>query len=181
MIAKLLKENLTILKQGLELLETLPPVVYTAMNPETYGSSPGAHFRHVLQHFEAYAKGHGAGLVDYDQRDRNSDIESDRDAAMQAIQKIHAEFAAYNLQDKPLLILQNYDPKKPKQRVASSVSRELTFLVSHSIHHYALVAAILRLHGIDVPRFFGFAPSTMYYLAGIASVQHANTSLTVHE
>ncbi|MFZ5627994.1 MAG: DinB family protein [Spirochaetota bacterium] len=179
MIAKLLRENLTVLTQGLELLETLPPAIYTAMNPETYGSSAGAHFRHILQHFQAYTNGFEKGLVDYDHRDRNSDIEFDRDAAISVIYEISKDFSAFSLMDKPLLILQNYDPKQPKQPVQSSVARELTFLVSHSIHHYALVAAILRLHGIDVPRFFGFAPSTMYYLAGVAGVQQA--SLMAHE
>lgn len=166
MIAKLIRENITVINQGVDLLAQIPPAVYTAANSETYGSSPGAHFRHIIQHFQAYIKGETIAYVDYDHRDRTADIETDREAAERALMDIRSFFEAYEPKEKSLVILQNYDPSLPREPVTSSVGRELTFLVSHSIHHYALIAAILRLHGLDVPRYFGFAPSTLYYLAG---------------
>jgi membrane protein DedA with SNARE-associated domain len=90
--------------------------------------------------------------------------------------ELREAFAARHLREQPIQILQNYDPKKPRQPVASGISRELTFLVSHSIHHYALIGVILRLNGILVPQQFGFAPSTIFYLKGLAGRTGDNDS-----
>ena len=45
----------------------------------------------------------------------------------------------------------------------STVRRELQFLLSHSIHHYALIATICHANGFPVPEGFGVAPSTLRY------------------
>ena len=45
----------------------------------------------------------------------------------------------------------------------STVARELQFLVSHTIHHHALIAAILRLESHTPAEGFGIAPSTLKY------------------
>lgn len=167
MLSKLINENLTILAQGIELLLHTPPAVYIAANTETFGSSCGAHFRHVIQHYQAFLAGVCAGHVDYDLRDRTVALEIDIDVAIQALQEIRIGFEAYDFSERQIEILQNYDPAKPKQPVPSSIARELTFLTSHSIHHYALIGVILRLKAIEVPRYFGFAPSTIYYLRSL--------------
>ena len=44
--------------------------------------------------------------------------------------------------------------------LASNLSRELAFLGSHAVHHFAIVALILRLQGVEVPRYFGVSLST---------------------
>ena len=43
----------------------------------------------------------------------------------------------------------------------SSVKRELQFLLSHTIHHYSLVAVALRTQGFEPGAAFGVAPSTL--------------------
>ena len=43
----------------------------------------------------------------------------------------------------------------------STLHRELQFLVGHSVHHFALIALILRQEGFDPGREFGVAPSTL--------------------
>ena len=48
----------------------------------------------------------------------------------------------------------------------SSVARELQFLVSHTVHHYAVIAAMLRPQGIEPGVDFGVAPSTLKYEQG---------------
>ncbi len=45
----------------------------------------------------------------------------------------------------------------------SSVERELQFLRSHTVHHFALIAVILRLSGLEPGEEFGVAPSTLRY------------------
>ena len=45
----------------------------------------------------------------------------------------------------------------------SSVARELDFLQSHTIHHYAIIAMLCRLQNVVVEQGFGVAPSTLRY------------------
>jgi hypothetical protein len=45
----------------------------------------------------------------------------------------------------------------------SSVSRELQFLLSHTVHHYALIAMTLRAAGVELDEELGVAPSTLAY------------------
>jgi hypothetical protein len=45
----------------------------------------------------------------------------------------------------------------------SSLARELEYLLSHTIHHYALIALALRLQGFEPGEEFGVAPSTLAY------------------
>lgn len=178
MLERLISENLTILNQGIEILDRISAEVYTATNTETFGSSCGGHFRHLIQHYQSFLDGVRDGFVDYDHRDRTVDFELDRAAAVQVLHEIRDAFETLAFDEKPLKILQNYDPQIPKQPAVSGVARELTFLVSHSIHHYALIGIILRLNFIEVPQHFGFAPSTIYYLQGLA--KENETSMLVN-
>jgi hypothetical protein len=45
----------------------------------------------------------------------------------------------------------------------TSLERELQFLLSHTVHHFALVALLLRAQGFEVSADFGVAPSTLAY------------------
>jgi hypothetical protein len=45
----------------------------------------------------------------------------------------------------------------------STVRRELQFLLSHTVHHYALIAMICHRHQRPVESDFGVAPSTLNY------------------
>ena len=47
----------------------------------------------------------------------------------------------------------------------SSISRELQVLSSHTVHHFALIAMTLRMHGVELDSDFGMAPSTLRYLS----------------
>jgi hypothetical protein len=52
---------------------------------------------------------------------------------------------------------------------ATSVTRELQFLASHTVHHYAVIAAMLRPQGVEPGNDFGVAPSTLEYERGHAA------------
>jgi uncharacterized damage-inducible protein DinB len=44
--------------------------------------------------------------------------------------------------------------------VGTTLGRELAYTLSHTIHHNALIAAMVRTLGAWVPERFGYAPST---------------------
>jgi uncharacterized damage-inducible protein DinB len=50
---------------------------------------------------------------------------------------------------------------RPPVEALTSAERELAFVVSHTIHHNALVRVMVKLLGANVPADFGYAPSTI--------------------
>lgn len=42
----------------------------------------------------------------------------------------------------------------------STLARELAFVVSHTIHHQAIIGVLLAIHGHAVPERFGHSPAT---------------------
>ena len=50
----------------------------------------------------------------------------------------------------------------------SSVRRELQFLLSHTVHHHALVKELLRARGRAIGADFGVAPSTLEHRGRLA-------------
>jgi uncharacterized damage-inducible protein DinB len=52
----------------------------------------------------------------------------------------------------------------PTVDVQTSLWRELTFVLSHTIHHNAVIAAMARTLGAVVPEAFGYAPATLSYI-----------------
>lgn len=53
------------------------------------------------------------------------------------------------------------DEQDPSSWSSSSVMRELQSLISHTVHHYALIALMLQLNGFEPSKEFGVAPSTL--------------------
>ena len=49
----------------------------------------------------------------------------------------------------------------PEPWSQSTIRRELQYLQAHTVHHYALIAFILRLQGREPAASFGVAPSTL--------------------
>lgn len=60
-------------------------------------------------------------------------------------------------------VMMDTGPNADGCRVASSLPRELQFLLSHTVHHYALIATMNAVAGVETPEDFGVAPSTLVY------------------
>ncbi len=157
--------NIVYLKQGIELLRALDDDAYTAAQPPYHESSIGDHLRHCLEHYSSFLGGLEAGTIDYDARARDVRIATSRLVATQTIRDLIERLQAVPRDDKPLLV--KMDSDKEAESAApwspSSVKRELQYLLAHTIHHYALIAVLLRLHGHEPDSDFGVAPSTLNY------------------
>jgi hypothetical protein len=51
------------------------------------------------------------------------------------------------------------------------VGRELAFVLSHTVHHNALIAVMALTLGVSIPDRFGYAPSTIAHLEKVACAQ----------
>lgn len=154
--------------------------VLAAMDQSQYLQSPvgdvhsaiGPHVRHTLDHVAAWLASLESGRLDFDHRDRGTPIETDLSVAritldelIQRVRDVPAGWLARRLTMKAMPTADG-----PAVRLTTTALRELLFVLSHTIHHYALIGVMARTLGVPTPPRFGYAPST------IAHLQHATQS-----
>lgn len=158
----LARENALLLEQALGVLAHI--------EASTYGSAShkiGAHLRHILEFDLCALDGIEAHHVDYDARQRNREVETSLQVARAVIHSILArlDLLAHAADDVLWVAVEDAGDTLPGECMLSSISRELQFLRSHTIHHFALMVPGLRAAGVPLPPDFGVAPSTLRYLA----------------
>lgn len=164
-------DNAALLRQGAEVVASLSRADYTAPDPRCFGASIGGHGRHCVEFYRCLLTGLETGHVDYDARPRDAVLETDAAAACSAMHSLAAsiEVLPPALQDGlSLHVLENHDGIQPSWS-ASSAGRELRFLLSHTVHHYALIGILMQLRGLPIPAGFGVAPSTLRHRATLNS------------
>lgn len=160
----LLAANLSCLQQGIAFLRKLPRELYSRKCPDIFGSTIGGHFRHNLDHYLAFVAGFSKGRVDYDARDRSPDVEADPAVACSVMRELIQRLQALDTIAHELELTICMDDGGQSAWTRTTLARELQFLLSHTIHHYALVVAIATRYGYsEFPEGFGVAPSTIHY------------------
>jgi uncharacterized damage-inducible protein DinB len=163
----LIDSNLQTLHTAAQLLKTLKNDQYSHIQRPHFESSLGKHLRHILDHYLCFRRDFAKGIIDYDQRQRDCQLEIDKDYALCVIQQIvhFLEGLKQHASARQCLrVLMCNDVDVPEGEITeSSLGRELQFLQGHSVHHYALMAAILRISGHAVGHDFGVAPSTLVH------------------
>lgn len=155
-----------LLQQATGLTRHTDDCVYTALHPASPRGSIAGHLRHVIEFYHCFLGGCANGKIDYNLRVRDARIELDRNYAIEQITNLTVglrELSLVDGGDRLLVALEG--TSKPVSWSASSVLRELDYLQSHTVHHYALIAMLLRLQGIEPGANFGVAPSTLEYWA----------------
>jgi hypothetical protein len=154
------------LRQLSDLLGAMTDEQYTRKPVGVVPSSIGGHVRHCLDHVEALLAGVECGALDYDRRRRGTDIETCRLAAIEALRRQEREVRV--LAGRPLETLLWLTAlvcsHRPAIEVRTSLGRELAFVLSHTIHHNALIGVMAKLLDVPVPERFGYAPSTIAHL-----------------
>lgn len=169
----LTSQNIEFLRQGRSLIETLPDAVYREGVPPLGKSGVGGHFRHCLDFYSCFVAGLESGRVDYDLRDRKSSIETDRHQALATIDSVIETLEG--LVDQPPDLPLEVSVDCPGKACGgpfwsrSSLLRELQMLSGHTVHHYALIAVLLRARGVEPGAGFGVAPSTLQFELRTAS------------
>jgi uncharacterized damage-inducible protein DinB len=170
----LIEQNAGLLEQALRVLLSIDPPSYTGTQIPWASSSIGAQVRHVVEFYECLLDGLEDLHVDYNARRRDCIIETSRDAAIRRIEEIgHRLRNDVRLRTNLTLWVQIEDAGPGDGFLMSSVARELQALTSHTIHHYALIAMMLRAAGHEAPAEFGVAPSTLRYWAARAGRKEA--------
>ena len=138
---------------------------YTQSPVGVVTSSLGGHFRHNLDHVESLLGAMETGLLNYDHRERGTSIESSRLTALQAIRRLQRELLDLDEDDLDQALELNalVDSSHAGVTMETTVARELAFVLSHTIHHNAIIGVMAKLLEIPLPSRFGYAPSTIAY------------------
>jgi len=155
---KLLQTNIDALEEGSALLALLKPEQYMLGYKPLFQSTIGAHFRHVLEHYRCFIKQLDTGEFCYDSRERDQLLERDFDYANTTIDDLISSLRDLESRDldKQCSVLD----QQADQPVVSTLSRELLFLQSHTVHHYAIIGAMTRSFGTQPAEDFGVAIAT---------------------
>lgn len=164
--SRLIVASVGSLRQLSDVLSVTSDEQYIRKPVGVIASSLGGHVRHCLDHFEALLAGAAGGLVDYDHRERATAIETERLAAIRAIRGLVARLLTLDQPElnRPVRVAAMLASDGWSIETESSLGRELVFVLSHTVHHHAIMAAMCATLGIQLPVRFGYAPSTLAHL-----------------
>ncbi len=158
--------NLLVLEQAVEVLRRMEDAIY-ADGGAAVGISPvGVHFRHVLDHYRAFL----SGTRRRPDRLRRPRPPGPPGAGPRARRRHRPRFhrrlsagspASSAARPIEVTVRSVAGDEVGPDWSSSSIKRELQFLVSHTVHHYALIKELLRRAGFEAGDEFGVAPSTL--------------------
>ncbi len=156
-----------LLDQTLRLLADVPVAEYTRPGNERGTGSIGGHVRHVLDHVRALLRARAEGdEIDYDARERGTRVEHEPAVARSETEQLIADVRKADLDRRladAIQVRTLVQPDADPLCSTSTIGRELAFVVSHTIHHQAMIADLLKRHGGRVPDDFGYAPATVQH------------------
>lgn len=155
-------DNSRCLDQAKELLKSCPPDLYCQKTANCFNSSIGEHLRHILDHYSCFFRDLPDTRINYDLRERNPLLETSKTAAEKKLTAIQKKLTAMDMAMTDRLEI-NMDTGGEAFWTPSSPFRELQYLLSHTIHHYALIGTICSSLQLTLPKDFGIAPSTLRY------------------
>lgn len=159
-----------LLRQGERLVSALTVESYGRRLEVAFNASIGGHYRHCLDHFTGLLGGCESELVDYDHRARDPRLERDPELARRETEILRSELEQLDPEalDVPVRVRCEVSYERGDSPITgSTLGRELVYAIAHGIHHFALIAVIARLQGVELPPDFGVAPSTVAHLAAL--------------
>lgn len=170
MFTSLIASNISLLGQARHAVASLSKAQY-AQAPDGFHSSVGQHIRHILDHYRSLLNTQG-NLVDYEQRERNTAVQNDPAAALIHISQISQQL--FELPARRLrLAVEGCHADARMLTAETSTERELMFVLSHTVHHFAIIGIYLRVLRVTAPADFGVAPSTLRFQQQQASAVSA--------
>lgn len=147
------------LNELIDLLQQLSNSEYSEPCLQLSNASIGDHTRHIIELFQCLINQYESGVVNYDKRERNIQIQTDTDFAIEQIVFIQNNLDKAN---KKILLQQKIDGNEIKTE--SNYYRELLYNFEHCIHHQALIkVAVLQYATLTIKENFGVARSTIEY------------------
>lgn len=150
--------NIVALKALKAVIQSVDTETYQKVFKPAFQSSLGQHARHIIEHYQCFFKQLKSNdTFNYDLRCRDPRLDTDYCACIAEIDAMLNELESFRTVDIDITVCDDYS----QYQARSSVCRELMFLVTHTEHHSAMIAAMKRLSGQEVPAQFGVANATL--------------------
>ncbi len=122
----------------------------------------GQHVRHIIELFLCLEQGYATGVVNYEKRERDYRIETDKEFALDLMMDV---FNCLEQRNKDLILeAEDYCEHVQTVSVPSNYYRELAYNLEHTIHHMALIrVGINEVSTVQLPEEFGVSYSTIKY------------------
>lgn len=161
--------NLSLLTQTTAMIDALHAGATPAFQ---YAQAVGPHVRHILEHYQAliaHVESPKSSAVDYDARDRDMQVQSQPDSTKARVRWVRERLEALSMRADLVLgtplstRLKTGDEGDVELTVPSTLGRELLFLSSHTVHHFALLGHYCKAAGVEMGADFGKAPATVAF------------------
>ena len=159
----LIQRNVNLLFEGSAVIEKVPNALFGQSEGEL-GAGIGRHLRHCIDFYTCLLRDLSERRVDYDGRDRDPRLESDRAYSLARLRELTTRLQGLAGRVANVELWVRSDALDDGPWAQSTLTRELQILHSHTLHHYAAIGMILRQHGTETPTEFGLAPSTGRHL-----------------
>ena len=156
--------------EGLErFLEILDDTEYRSIPSTLFSSTHGQQVRHTLDHVDRLVEGYKTGVMNYDNRQRGTSLETNRAEGLESVRRLKKELGSMEAEamNREVRVHILMDPSGPMLDLGSTLGREIGFVLSHTIHHNALLAAMGKNKGMQMEEDFGFAPSTLAFTGSV--------------
>lgn len=150
--------NLVCLGELTNLLAAVDDATYRTSHALVDGSM-GTHVRHLLEFYQNFVAQWRSGTICYVERARCMELETSIEVAQHRTESIGAELTRV-LAGKPLKV-RHFGGATSQ----SCTTRELSYLLDHTVHHLALINVLARLADVNLPEQFGFSASTVAHRA----------------
>ncbi len=148
------------LARGVEIISALDDFTYPKIANGT--GSIGGQFRHNLDFVQCLLNGIRNGKIDYSQRERDLRVEENRHCAKERFTLLIKEMndLSPELFERRMHVRSEIDDAVWNE---STAGRELEFVLSHTVHHHALIAEKMNSFGMKTPSHLGVAASTLRF------------------
>lgn len=155
----LLAFNQQMLDQALALV-----AFHAAPGAPGYAGPVGSHLRHVIEHWDALVFPARPGCVAYDARPRDPALDTSPSLAERRLMALRQQLAGWTPDALAAQVLVHGVCGSAGEfhfSVTSTVGRELAFVATHAVHHFALLKEHCLRSGIAIDADFGKAPATV--------------------
>ncbi|MEY4903467.1 MAG: hypothetical protein RLZZ292_1282 [Bacteroidota bacterium] len=166
--------SIRILNQLKEQIERLEATQYSERLAVFNGSSIGGHARHIIEFYDCLLGSLETGIVNYDARQRDMQIEQNRDYAISIIKKIIYKYQINNNLEKNIDLEAKFG-EHIIRNIATSFQREEVYLIEHTIHHFALIRIGIQTNfpKTTIEKDFGVAFSTLDFRKEKQVIHHS--------